>query len=325
MFTPRASGARAAAVPRRAARDAQPVADEQLAAERAEEDDPLHHADEPGGEVDALERVARVLEPADQERDEHDRERVVAGERGDDDPRVAVARCWQAVRRRRAGGGSRRPGSRRRGRRARPTAPSPRGSSAACACRRSARRAASRRSPAPRSRTASASRAPQHEHREHAMPTTNPSGIATAADRAATGHDRRVGQVLALREDLRLEASRCRASTTAMSKIRYVSRQRGDVVEHQRGDDLVRREERPQHAPGSAPSAAPPTAPATIIAGDHQRRTASRRARARCRRAEDRADEELALAADVEEVHPERDRGAEAGEERAASPRRASR
>ena len=82
----------------RGAREPDAVADEQLAAERAEEDDPLDHADEPGREVGALERVARVLEPADQERDEADRERVVAGERGDDDPRVAVAELLQAVR-----------------------------------------------------------------------------------------------------------------------------------------------------------------------------------------------------------------------------------
>ena len=67
------------------------VADEQLAAERAEEDQPLHHADEPGREVGALQRVAGVLEPAEQERDEHDGERVVARERGDDDAGVAVA------------------------------------------------------------------------------------------------------------------------------------------------------------------------------------------------------------------------------------------
>ncbi len=62
----------AAAVPRRLdapiERDA--VADEQLAAERAEEDDALHDADEPGREVGALQGEARVLQPAEQERDE---------------------------------------------------------------------------------------------------------------------------------------------------------------------------------------------------------------------------------------------------------------
>src|SRR5438105_1197496 len=48
--------------------------------------------------VSALERVPRVLEPADQEGDEEDGERVVAGERGDDDPGVAVVLPLEPVR-----------------------------------------------------------------------------------------------------------------------------------------------------------------------------------------------------------------------------------
>jgi len=60
------------------------VAREDLAAERREEDDPLDHADEAGREIGALERVAGVLEAAEQERDEDDCERVVAAEGGDD-------------------------------------------------------------------------------------------------------------------------------------------------------------------------------------------------------------------------------------------------
>ena len=52
----------------------------------------------PAGKSGPLQGVAGVLEPADQERDEDDGERVVAGERGDDDPRVAVAELLQAVR-----------------------------------------------------------------------------------------------------------------------------------------------------------------------------------------------------------------------------------
>ena len=76
----------------------QPVADQQLAAEGAEEDDPLHHADEPRREVGALQREPGVQEPADEHRDEADGERVVAGERRDDDPRVAERRRLQALR-----------------------------------------------------------------------------------------------------------------------------------------------------------------------------------------------------------------------------------
>ncbi len=88
----------AASADARAAREPHPVADEQLAAERAEEDQPLHDADEPRREVDALQRVARVLQAAEQERDEADRERVVARERRDHDARVAVAGGGQAAR-----------------------------------------------------------------------------------------------------------------------------------------------------------------------------------------------------------------------------------
>ena len=62
------------------------MADEHLAAERAEEDQPLHHADETRREVGALQRIARVLEPAEQERDHADGERVVAPERRDTMP-----------------------------------------------------------------------------------------------------------------------------------------------------------------------------------------------------------------------------------------------
>ena len=58
----------------------------------------LHHPDEAGWEVGPLQREAGVAETADQERDQHDRERVVARERGDDDARVAVARLLQAAR-----------------------------------------------------------------------------------------------------------------------------------------------------------------------------------------------------------------------------------
>ena len=78
--------------------EGEPVLHEQLAAEHREQDHPLHHADEARREVGALQRVAGVLQPSEQERDEHDGERVVAGERRDDDARVAVVRLLQAAR-----------------------------------------------------------------------------------------------------------------------------------------------------------------------------------------------------------------------------------
>src|SRR5207302_1521677 len=75
---------------RKRATDSDAIADEQLAAERGEQDDSLHHADEPGWKVRALQRVARVLQRSDEERDDNARKRVVARERGDDDARVPV-------------------------------------------------------------------------------------------------------------------------------------------------------------------------------------------------------------------------------------------
>jgi hypothetical protein len=74
---------------------AQPVANEQLAPERGEEDQALHDSDETRREVRALQRVPRVLQAAEQDRDEHDRERVVAGERRDHDARIAVTHLCQ--------------------------------------------------------------------------------------------------------------------------------------------------------------------------------------------------------------------------------------
>ena len=144
--------------------EAHAVAHEQLAAERAEEDDALHHADEAGREVGALERVARVAEPADQERHEHDRERVVARERGDHDAGVAVARLLQPARVEQVAEVAVLARAADAGEQAR-TAPSRAGCCAACACPRSARRAASRRSRRPRSRSACARRAPRRRRR----------------------------------------------------------------------------------------------------------------------------------------------------------------
>ena len=75
-----------------------PIAHQHLAAERAEQDQALHHADEPRREVGTLQRVAGVLQAAEQERDEADGERVVAREGGDHDSGVAVARRRQPAR-----------------------------------------------------------------------------------------------------------------------------------------------------------------------------------------------------------------------------------
>ena len=72
-------------------------------------------------------------------------------------------------------------------------------------------------------------------------------------------------------------------------------------------------QERPQHARDQRERRA------AGGAGDHHRRDRRRRRvsaeREPGRGAADRADVELALAADVEEVHPEGDRGAEPGED----------
>ena len=91
-----------------------------------------------------------------------------------------------------------------------------------------------------------------------------------------------------------------------------VEDERGDVVEHQRGDDLVGAQERPQQARDRAPGGAEHGA-----AGDHRHDQDRRRlAREQQRHAggADRAEVELTLGADVEQVHPERDGGGEPGE-----------
>ena len=137
---------------------------------------------------------------------EHDRERVVAGEGGDDDPGVAVVLPLEPVR----VGVERVPevpdlARAAQARRSRPRSPSPRGSCGACACRRSARRAASRRAPAPRSRTAFASTGPEQRPRRAtasrrraaatippARGSSRPGQTAESGSSFPVGNDRRV-------------------------------------------------------------------------------------------------------------------------------------
>ena len=89
----------------------------------------------------------------------------------------------------------------------------------------------------------------------------------------------------------------------------------GDVVQHQRGEDLARAEERAQDAGDRAPSSAPPTQPATTIAAITSGEALPRPPMSSpAAGAEDRADVELALAADVVEPHPERGGGGQPGE-----------
>src|SRR5262249_25113417 len=82
---------------RRPSHEPEAVPDQELTPERAEEDDSLHHADQPRREVGALEVEARVLEPAQKDRDQADGERVVAAEGGEDDSAVAEVRALQAL------------------------------------------------------------------------------------------------------------------------------------------------------------------------------------------------------------------------------------
>src|SRR4029078_2328232 len=74
------------------------VADEDLPAKRAEQDDPLHHAHEPEREVGPLQEEPRVLQTAEEDAHQEDGERVVPAERGDDDARVAVVRALEPLR-----------------------------------------------------------------------------------------------------------------------------------------------------------------------------------------------------------------------------------
>ena len=87
-----------------------------------------------------------------------------------------------------------------------------------------------------------------------------------------------------------------------------------DVVEHQRRDDLVRPRERLQRAGDQRPERAAGRS-AHAHRDDRRRRADSRPEPDRDAERTERAEVELALGADVEQVHPERRRRCEAREE----------
>ena len=149
------------------------------------------------------------------------------------------------------------------------------------------------------------------------MPTARnaPSGIVIPPWRwiVQPGHSADLRQRLPRREDLRVEALRLAPVRLALEdQVR--EDQPGDVVEHQRRDDLVRPEERLQDAGDRRPRRAARTA-RDDHRRDHERRRAAAPAEVEARRAAgDRAHVHLALGADVEQLHPERRRRGEAGE-----------
>ena len=128
------------------------------------------------------------------------------------------------------------------------------------------------------------------------------------------GQKRRVRQRLAGREDRRVEARRLPPVRLGVED--EVGQQGArDVVQHQRRDDLVRLEERAQDARDQAPTPRRRRQPATTIATITNADAPPLASEVEPGRSGgDRADVELALAADVEEPHPERGGGGEAGE-----------
>ncbi len=215
---------------------------------------PLHHADEAGREVGALQRVAGVLQ-----------RRRSGTRRGG--PRTGCSaraprrrsRCSRSTAsagrsgRRRACAGSRRPGSRRRARRSRRR----------CAItarifrrvRMPAYRAA--RGESPSTCTSKPKRVRVYRNQSTtatrtAIPAPSGSAIPPCAWIVAPGQSAGVRQRLRRREDARVEALRLPPVRLGVEdQVRqHVG---GDVVEHQRRDDLVRLEERAQGRPGSAP------------------------------------------------------------------------
>ena len=287
--------------------DTDAIANEQLAAERREQDDPLHHADEAGWEVDSLQRVARVLQRPDEKRDDDDRDRVVARKRGHDDAGVAVVLLLQAVRirveqvaevadlARAAQSGDGAGDSHHR----EDLAPRPHAGVA-----RRARRVSEHL------RLEAEARAgveePEHECGEDRDPATEREDVPARPERCA-------GNRLRRREHARVESLRL---PPVRLGVEHEVREDvcGDVVEHQRRDDLVGLEERAQRAGDQRPGGA------ACAAGDDHREDHERRRPAGAAEIEpggvggDRAHEQLALGADVEQPHTERCRGREPGE-----------
>ena len=127
------------------------------------------------------------------------------------------------------------------------------------------------------------------------------------------GPERRIGQRLRGREDRRVEPLRLPPVGLGVEdEVRHQIR--GDVIQHQRGDDLVRLEERAQDSRDQRPRRS------ARAAGDHHPCDHERRRPAVATEKEpgssggDGTDVELTLAADVEQTHPKGRRGGEAGE-----------
>ena len=251
---------------------------------------------------------------ADEERDHEDGERVVASKRGDDDAGVAVELPLEPVRvgvegvaevanLARAG----ETGDRARDPHHREDLPARAHARVARRVRRVAEHLHLEPEPCPRVEE------PEPDGHEHGEREPERHRDPALDVERPTRPDRGVGKLLAGREDGGVEALRLAPVRVAVEdQVRQdVS---GDVVQHQRRDDLVRLEERLEEARDQRPERA---ADGT---GDDHRPDRDRRGAARAaevepgRRREDRAHEQLSFAADVEETHPERRRGREAGE-----------
>ena len=283
--------------------DRDAVADEELAAEHREQDDSLHDPDEARGEVRALQRVARVLEAAHQEGDEHHGERVVPRERRNDDARVAVVRLLQAPR-------------------VEDVAEVPHLARAADPGDR-AREAEDRDDlpPRPHARVPRSSRRVRDHLRLEPEPRPgvedpDDDRDGDAEDEAERDRDRAdgphrprrgVGERLALREEL--TRRRVVAPVRLAVEDQVVEKQRGAVVEHQRGDDLVGVGEGSQQARDRGPRR-----PGRRADEDHRRQDHRRRLIGeveRDARGADRPEIELPLGADVEQPHAEGNGGRE--------------
>ena len=214
----------------------------------------------PEAEVRALQGVARVLEAAHQERDEHPRRTGCTA-------RAPQRRCPcsrsspAAGPAHRARGGSPPSGSRRRSRRSRPRGRGPTTIFRLVRSPRTAPRAASPRSPAPRTRTAYVRRAPRRRPRRRRRGRTRRGSRSSRRSTRATSPRRRASCPAE-----RADPSPNRPPVRLAVEDQVVEEQRGAVVEHQRRDDLVRVGERPQQ-PGNRRPRGPQAAPATIIAG----------------------------------------------------------
>ena len=289
------------------ARERDPVLHEQLAAEHREQDQPLHHADEAGREVGALQRVAGVLRArragtprarrrtgcsarAPRRRCPCSRSSTAAGPRASSVWRKSP--IWLAPPM---------PGDRARERHhGDDLAPRPH-----AGVSRRARRVADHLRLEAEARAGVEHPDPDRDHGSEDEPERD-------RDRADRRHrpGRRVDEHLALREDERLRRRVPPVREAVEDQV--VEDERGDVVEHQRGDDLVGAQERPQQPGDRAPGGAEHGA-ADDHGDDQHRRRLAREQQAHAGGA-DRAEVQLALGADVEQAHPERDRGGEAGE-----------